>query len=72
MAKKVEKTRNGNTWTEARYFQQIRSFMRKAFMYYIPIQKALENAPRPYTGEELKKNINVIVVDNGKPEKVYK
>ena len=52
MAKRVEKTRNGNTWTEARYFQQIRSFMRKAFMYYVPIQKALDNASRPYKGED--------------------
>jgi len=47
---RVEKTRNAGTWSEARYFQQIRSFMRKAFMYFKPIQIVLENASRPYTG----------------------
>jgi 5-methylcytosine-specific restriction endonuclease McrA len=48
MAKsRVEKTRNGNTWTEARYFQQIRSALRNAFRYYKPFQEALEKSSRP-------------------------
>lgn len=44
--KKVELTRNNGTWSESRYWQQIRSFLRKAFQFWIPMQKALEKVKR--------------------------
>lgn len=50
MGKKIEKTRNGNTWTEAQYFSAIRSALRLKFRYYKPMQEALNKASRPYTG----------------------
>jgi ubiquinone/menaquinone biosynthesis C-methylase UbiE len=45
--KRVERTRNCNTWTESQYFSKIRSTLRNAFRYYKPGQKALELASRP-------------------------
>src|SRR5690348_16593857 len=45
------KTRNLNTWTEAKYFGTIRSCLRRVFRYYKPMYKALELASRPYKGE---------------------
>jgi 5-methylcytosine-specific restriction endonuclease McrA len=47
---RVPKTRNGGTWTEARYRQQIRSFMRKAFRWWKPAQEKLEERKRRYAG----------------------
>ena len=46
----LPKTRNLNTWTEAKYFSTIRSALRKAFQYYKPMQEALNLASRPYVG----------------------
>lgn len=43
----VPRTHNAETWTKAMYFSQIRSALRKAFMYWKPIQLALKNASRP-------------------------
>lgn len=34
----VEKTRNGQTWTEARYYSAIRSALRRGFRHWKPIQ----------------------------------
>lgn len=43
---KVPKTRNGGTMTEAQYFQKIRSTLRRAFRWWIPMKQALEKAKR--------------------------
>lgn len=51
MGKKIEKTRNGNTWTESQYFSAIRSALRLKFRYYKPMQEALNRASRPYKGD---------------------
>ena len=52
----LPKTRNLNTWTEAKYFSTIRSALRKAFQYYKPMQEALNLASRVdykgYLGQE--------------------
>jgi len=40
------KPRNAGTWTEARYMSQIRSHLRAAFRYWLPIKKAKEAARR--------------------------
>jgi len=48
---KVKKTRNDNQWTEARYWQQVRSFLRRAFRYWKPMQKAKLSARRIYKGK---------------------
>lgn len=52
MAKRViaPKPRNGGTLTESAYFSKIRSLLRKGFMYWKPMQMALEKASRPYVG----------------------
>lgn len=52
MAKKikVEKTRNAKTLTESAFFSKIRSVLRSGFRYWKPMQIALNNASRPYTG----------------------
>lgn len=47
MTKKVEKTRNAGTLTESQYFSKIRSGLRKAFMWWKPMQLALDKASRP-------------------------
>lgn len=47
---KTPRTRNAGTWTEAAYWQRVRSAMRSAFRYWKPAMKALEDASRPYTG----------------------
>jgi hypothetical protein len=47
---RVERTRNANNWTEAMYFQRIRSALRQAFRFWKPAMIALENAARPYRG----------------------
>lgn len=41
---KVARTRNAGTFTEADYFQAIRSALRDAFRYWKPAQIALQNA----------------------------
>lgn len=44
MGRTVERTRNGGTWTEARYFGFIRSALRAAFMKWGPKNAAKLNA----------------------------
>ena len=44
---KTPLTRNGNTWTESEYFSKIRSFLRRGFRYWKPMQTALNLASRP-------------------------
>ena len=43
----VPRTRNAETLTESMYWSKIRSALRQAFQYWIPMQKALEKASRP-------------------------
>lgn len=45
MGARVPRTRAGNTWTESRYFQFIRSALRAAFSRY-PVKYAVKNAAR--------------------------
>ena len=51
MKKKVEKKFNSGTWTESRYFSQIRSALRNAFRYWKPMMEVLEDASRPSQSE---------------------
>ncbi len=51
MARRVERTRNGGTWTEAQYFSAIRSALRDKFKWWKPMREAKERARRPYKGE---------------------
>lgn len=44
---RVERTRNGGTWTESQYFSRIRAILRNGFRYYKPLMMALELASRP-------------------------
>lgn len=51
MAVKNEKTRNGGTWTDSKYWAGIRSALRRTFRFnWLPAKQALENARRKYTG----------------------
>jgi len=45
MAKAI-KTRNAGTMTEAAYFAKLRSTLRRAFMWWLPMKAALEAAKR--------------------------
>lgn len=54
MAKKVVKTRNLNTWTEAQFWGRIRSALRRVSMYYKPIQEAKNRARKTVTGKRHK------------------
>lgn len=47
---RVPKTRNGNTLTEAQYWQKIRHALRHAFRFWKPMMTALKKAERPYSG----------------------
>jgi 5-methylcytosine-specific restriction endonuclease McrA len=47
---RTARTRNGGTWTEARYWQQVRSALRRAFRFWQPIQRALRAARTPAPG----------------------
>jgi len=51
MKKKSIKPRNAGTWSEARYFQQIRSHLRNAFRYWKPITQCKLDARRPSQSE---------------------
>ena len=44
---KPKKTRNMNTWTEAKFWGKIRSLLRKMSMYWVPRREALRRARRP-------------------------
>lgn len=41
---RVERTRNGGTWTEAKYWGWVRSALRRAFRFWVPAQRALKAA----------------------------
>jgi hypothetical protein len=41
------KTRNAGTFTEAMYFQKIRSSLRTGFRFWLPMMQALKAASRP-------------------------
>lgn len=47
---RVPKTRNAGTFTESRYWQQVRSGLRKAFQWWKPMQNALMAARVPVSG----------------------
>jgi 5-methylcytosine-specific restriction endonuclease McrA len=51
LTKRVPKTRNANTMTEAAYWGMLRSVLRRGFRYWKPIAKARELAKVPYDGE---------------------
>lgn len=51
MAKKVARTRNAGTWTEAMYWSHVRSALRSAFRYWKPIKNAKMKARREYHGK---------------------
>lgn len=44
---KVPRTRNMNTLTESEYFSRIRSALRNAFKWWLPMKEALRRASRP-------------------------
>jgi len=50
MGRKVIKTRNNGEWTESRYWQQVRSSLRKGFRYWKPIIQCKINSRRKYVG----------------------
>lgn len=50
MGRRVERTRNGGTYTESQFWSMIRSTLRRRSMYWKPIKYALEAARRKYTG----------------------
>jgi|GEM_PF-2782545 len=53
MGRRVERTRNLGTWTEAMYFGRIRSVLRTIWMReWEPRKQAIENAKRPYKGSD--------------------
>lgn len=52
MGRKVERTRNGGTWTEARYFGFIRSSLRSAFTKWGPKHEAKKLAKVAYNKYE--------------------
>lgn len=47
---RVPKTRNAGTWSSSRYWQQVRSGLRKAFQWWKPMQNALKAARVPVSG----------------------
>lgn len=48
MAKRRD--RNAGTWTEARYWQQVRSSLRNGFRYWKPIMECKLSSRRKYVG----------------------
>jgi hypothetical protein len=52
MGRRVERTRNGGNWTEARYFSFIRSALRSAFQKWGPKHEAKKIAKRGYNQYE--------------------
>ena len=43
----ASKPRNGGTYSEARYWQQVRSHLRSAFRYWVPMKQCKEASRRP-------------------------
>jgi 5-methylcytosine-specific restriction endonuclease McrA len=41
------KPRNGGTWTESKYWSQVRSHLRNAFRYWHPMKQCKEAVRRP-------------------------
>ena len=54
MGRRVERTRNGGTWTEAQFWGRIRSALRRISMYYKPIQDAKNRARKTVKGKRWK------------------
>jgi 5-methylcytosine-specific restriction endonuclease McrA len=50
----VKRTRAGSTWTEARYWQYIRSVLRRATISYPVIQQVKKAASKTVTGQRHK------------------
>lgn len=48
---RVKRTRNGGTWTEARYWQTVRSGLRRIFRFWKPAVAALHAARVPCAGK---------------------
>lgn len=46
----IQRPYNAGTWTEAQYMSKIRSALRRAFMFWVPIVLAKKAARRPYVG----------------------
>ena len=57
MPRKVERTRNANTWTEAKYWGHIRSHLRRAFRFWKPATDAKLKARRPHQGSNKDKEL---------------
>jgi ribosomal protein L34 len=53
---RVERTRNGGTWTEAKYLGMMRSGLRRMFRYWKPAQDALRAAKFPWPGPRGRKH----------------
>lgn len=51
MGRRVKKTRNAGTWTEARFWGAVRSALRRGFRYWQPAMNAKLEARRPYKGK---------------------
>ena len=51
MARRVERTRNGGTWTNAQFYGAIRSALRSKFKWWKPMREAKERARRAYKGD---------------------
>lgn len=68
---RVARTRNGNTWTEAEFWQKIRSGMRNISRWWVVARLAKEKARRKYTGKDkrLKWEYKCNICKNYFPEK---
>ena len=55
MGRRVEKTRAGGTWSEARYFGFIRSGLRAMWQKYPVKWQVLQEAKRAYSGSDKRK-----------------
>lgn len=53
--RRVARTRNAGTWTEARYWQTLRSGLRRMFRFWKPAIAALQAARVPCTGKNRQK-----------------
>ena len=47
---RVPRSRNGGKWTEAQYWQAVRSALRRGFRYWKPITDCLRRAKTPFHG----------------------
>ena len=51
MGRRVKRTRNLETWTEAQFWSMIRSALRQATRYWRPAQQCKANSRRKYKGK---------------------